>query len=102
METNCMSIEENKVEDAMNALKQAIRDDPSYAYAWHANIAMAMYDAMPTEVFWMPSRERYMEIANDGASRFMGLCFDVHTSQDMLLTENQDDTIDEEDDEGSN
>ena len=32
------------IAQAFNALKQAISDDPEYAWAWHCNLAMPIYD----------------------------------------------------------
>ena len=51
-------------------LKQKMQDDPSYAWSWHCNIAMAMYDAGCDH-----------KIANEGAARFMQLCFEMDTTQ---------------------
>ena len=71
----------NEIEKAMNVLKQAMIDDTpsekgSYAHVWHCNIAMACYDPMmQTEG---DGHDRHA-IANDAASRFMKLCFNVNT-----------------------
>ena len=78
-----INIDEKAVEEAFKVLKQAMHNDPAYAYSWHANIAMAMYDSFP-EVFWLPTHDKLHKIANEGASRFMGQAFDVITSGDML------------------
>jgi len=59
------------VENAMNTLKKALKNDESYAWSWHCNLAMAFFDAM--------KRPNHKE-ANEGASRFMKLAFDVETS----------------------
>lgn len=69
--------------DAFNAIEQHMNENPDYAYGWHANIAMAMYDAMP-EIFWLPDDTEKLKIANKGASIFMKRAFDIDTSQDML------------------
>jgi len=74
------------VGEAFAILRKEIQNDPSYAYGWHANIAMAMFDVMP-ETFWMPDKSKYKKFANEGASAFMKRVFDVETSQDMLLNE---------------
>jgi hypothetical protein len=58
--------DKNKVPDAMNALKQAINSDPDYAWSWHCNIAVTQQDAGVSH-----------EMSNDGAARFMKLCFDA-------------------------
>lgn len=57
-------------------VKRAIRRDPELAWSWHSNLAMASYDAMPTELSHRLSRHR---IANEGAAAFMVRCFGVDT-----------------------
>lgn len=57
--------------EAFRTLQQAFRDDPEYAHTWHCNAAMSFYGAMP---------EPDHAVANDGATRFMKLAFDVETS----------------------
>jgi len=69
------------VEQAMNRLKQAMQED-DYAYGWHANIAMSVYDECTTDI----SHDDAHRIGNDAATRFMKLCFDANTSLEMLLT----------------
>lgn len=75
-----------KIAEAMSVLKQAMIDDNpsehgSYAYSWHCNIAMMCHDAIEdgrlseTESKSMCAHT----VANDAASRFMKLCFDVET-----------------------
>ena len=62
---------------AMDALRQAFKDDPDYAHSWHCNIAMACYDSFPEVA---TDCEKYQhEISNEAASRFMKLAFDVDT-----------------------
>ena len=74
-------------QEAFEVIKQAMIDDEpsvggSYAHSWHCNIAMMCYDAMHAEP-WAGLSEKAIEnrrrIANDAASRFMKLCFDVET-----------------------
>jgi len=72
---------------AMTELTKALQDDEEYAYVWHCNIAMSMFDAMPETTGDAYARD--LNIANDGASRFMKLCFDVVTTQDMLKEKKQ-------------
>ncbi len=74
------------VGEAFAILKAAMHADPSYAYGWHANIAMALYDNMP-QTFWMPDKSEYHKITNDAASNFMMRAFEVETSVDMLIKE---------------
>lgn len=69
--------------EAFEVIKKAmINDNPSeqgsYAHSWHCNIAMACYDAMHDANTACGHNQRY-EVANDAASRFMKLCFDVKT-----------------------
>jgi hypothetical protein len=75
----------DEVAKAFETIKQAMIDDnPSgrnYAYSWHCNIAMMCHDAIEdgrlseTESKSMCAHT----VANDAASRFMKLCFDVET-----------------------
>ncbi len=57
-----------KTETAIKDLKKAFVKDPDYAHSWHCNIACSAMDAGADH-----------KIANDGASRFMRLAFDVNT-----------------------
>ena len=75
------------IKDAMDRLKQAMIEEPDYAYAWHANIAMACYDALPIAKTNKQNRLDH-KIANESATTFMKRCFDVETSKDMLLKGN--------------
>ena len=75
------------IEQAMSRLKQAMIDEPDYAYGWHANIAMMSYDAISSKTYDAPygfDHELAHRIGNDAASRFMKICFDAETSLDML------------------
>lgn len=77
----------NKVKEAFETIKQAMKDDSpseggSYAHGWHSTLAMVCYDAMDAEPWVNLSKEATEDrhrIANDAASRFMKLCFDVET-----------------------
>lgn len=60
----------NKVEGAMTVLKEAFKQDPDYAHSWHCNIACMVMDAGADH-----------KVANDGASRFMKLAFDINTKE---------------------
>jgi hypothetical protein len=68
------------IEQAMNRLKKAMSDESDYAYGWHANIAMSVYDECPDDVVHADAHK----FGNDVATRFMKLCFDAETSLDML------------------
>jgi hypothetical protein len=70
-----------EIASAFNVIKQAmIDDDPSkpgsYAHTWHCNLAMSFYDAMDDNCIDEHVKHVW---ADDGASRFMKLCFDVET-----------------------
>ena len=58
--------EAEKLEQAIYTLKWAIKEDPSLAWSWHSNIAMASYDEGLSH-----------EKANKAAARFMKSAFDV-------------------------
>ena len=74
--------------EAFEVLRTALQDDEAFAYGWHANLAMAYFDCMPQHSdFWFPNGEPQMKLANAAATVFMKRCFDVETSQDMLLKE---------------
>ena len=64
-----------EIENAFNTLKQAMINDPDYAYSWHCNIAMMCNDAILNS----DGADSAHEVGNDAASRFMKLCFDVET-----------------------
>jgi len=66
-----------KTKEAFDVLKKAMHDDPSYAHSWHCNVAMSFFDAMPDPV----TNEFGHKMANEGATRFMRLCFGVETAQ---------------------
>jgi hypothetical protein len=55
---------------AMELLIEALKGDHSYAWSWHCNLAMAMYDAK------IPAGK-----ANDIAGRIMKQFFDVDTRE---------------------
>lgn len=71
-----------EIENAMTVLKKAFKDDPSYAHTWHCNLACTSMDAAISEGFYQKVAHR---IGNDAASRFMKLCFDVETSNEVRV-----------------
>jgi hypothetical protein len=73
-------MEEITIEQAMTRLKKAMKDEPDYAYGWHANIAMSVYDECTNDT----SHQESHRIGNAAASRFMKICFDAETSLHML------------------
>lgn len=60
-----------RVSDAMEILREAMKNDPTYARAWHDDIAVMMQDA--GYGYWA---------SNDGAARFMKQTFGVDTHDD--------------------
>lgn len=62
------------VGNAIETLKNKMQYDPEYAQSWHDNIAVCAADAGAS----------YNE-ANEGASRFMKLCFDVNTDNEETM-----------------
>jgi hypothetical protein len=56
--------------EALETIKAGMAEDFDYAWAWHCNIAVSAVDAGCDHAQ-----------ANDGAARFMRLCFDVDTSK---------------------
>lgn len=76
---------DGSIESAMSIIKNAmVEDSPSergsYAHAWHCNIAMMCYDAIIEELGENVAFD-VLRVANEGASRFMKLCFGVETKQ---------------------
>ena len=69
-----------EIEQAVNTLKQALKDDPDYAYSWHCNIAMMCYDSIRDHT--EPCVDIHAlahKIGNDAATRFMSIAFDAKT-----------------------
>jgi len=73
----------NKIEGAMDTLREAFLESPDYAYSWHANIAMACYDAIDNQ----KGIKDLHGACQDAATAFMSRAFDVKTSLDMLREE---------------
>ena len=71
------------VKEAFDTLKQAMKDDPSFAYSWHCNVAMMCHDAI---LNFDGQVDFAHQVGNDAASRFMKLCFDVETKLDAVET----------------
>ena len=80
-------MDDKKVQEAFEVIKQAMKDDNpsvagSYAHSWHCNIAMMCYDAIMDAELELKRESDGVDgnkVANDAASRFMKLCFDVET-----------------------
>ena len=77
----------NEIKEAMDVIKKAMVDDKpgdrgSYAHSWHCNLAMAFYDAIPENPsVWKIDDGEKLRVCNEGARKFMKLCFDVDTIQ---------------------
>ena len=65
----------SRIQAAFEILKSAMRDDPSYAWSWHCNIAMASIDEGAPH-----------DSGNAAAARFMQSCFGVDTSKPPSAT----------------
>ncbi len=76
-----------KVEEAFEVLKKEINQDKELAFAWHSNIAMSVYDSIGPVVTNSKDHEEQLKLGNESAARFMKICFDAETSQDMLTNE---------------
>jgi hypothetical protein len=64
-------------QSAFDALKQQLHDDPDMAWAWHCNIAMAVYDTTQPAV----DHHNKHRFANEGAARTMSRIFDVDVTK---------------------
>ena len=60
----------SRIQAAFEILKNAIQDDPAYAWSWHCNIAMASIDEGAPR-----------DSGNAAAARFMQMCFGVDTTK---------------------
>ena len=105
---------DNTIPTAFQTIKDAMLREPDYAYSWHANIAMPIYDSCQEPMCRCPYSEDYgyksgrhdeecpvvvyrheifdgkrvvipIEQANEIASRLMNHLFGAQTSQDMLV-----------------
>ena len=73
-----------EVAEAFEVIKKAMVDDSpselgSYAHSWHCNLAMMFLDSMDDNCLDKHVKHVW---ANEGASRFMKLCFDVETKNE--------------------
>jgi len=59
-----------RCERDLNTLVEAMEADPDYAHTWHCNVACCCMDAGASH-----------DVANDAASRFMKLAFNIETKQ---------------------
>lgn len=70
--------------EAFEILKKEINQDKELAFAWHSNIAMSVYDSIGVVITDSKEHEEQLRLGNESATRFMKICFDAETSQDML------------------
>ena len=73
------------VQTALKEVRNAMQDDPHFAWSWHCNIAMAAYDEGLEHL-----------AANRAAARFMLSAFEVDTSKDPGANERHEDALDAE------
>lgn len=66
-----------EIEEAINVLKAAFKDDQEFADVWHDNIAMCMFDGIGSDNT-LTGYEMH-NMANRGASNFMKLAFNIKT-----------------------
>lgn len=69
-----------EIKQALDTLKLAFKNDPEYAWSWHCNIAMPMYDSF---AFNGTNSITYFE-ANVAAARIMHHLFNVDMVQNQL------------------
>lgn len=67
---------------AMDRLKIALKDDDDYAHTWHCNLAMSIFDSIPSND--LMNEECSHTISNHAARRFIKMVFNINTSNDML------------------
>ncbi len=63
---------------AMDTLREAFKEDPEYAWAWHCNLAMSAYD----EGLPHPA-------ANRAAARFMSIAFNIDMTKHEFFEDTQ-------------
>jgi hypothetical protein len=77
------------IEQAFAALKDAMRADVGgYAWSWHCNIAMPIYDAMGgDDAVSQETRTERHRLANMAAARVMSMIFGVDMRETVLYRE---------------
>jgi hypothetical protein len=63
-----------EIKQAMDTLSKAMNEDEGYLISWHANLAMALFDAMDDNCIDDHVKHCW---CNDGASRFINLAFGI-------------------------
>jgi hypothetical protein len=63
----------------MQIIREKMKEDAGYAWAWQCNLAMSFFDAIPETTAW--DRMVCHRFANEGAARFMSLSFDVDVTK---------------------
>ncbi len=72
----------NKVVEALDVLKKALKEDDGFAYSWHCNVAVAFQDAAKKGF-------SIHRVSNEAATIFMKNAFGVDTSYEMLNPEKE-------------
>jgi hypothetical protein len=72
----------NRIQRAVDILRQAMRRNPDYAYSWHINIAALFYDHCSHS--FQGTQEEILAAGHRAASCFMKATFGISTSVDML------------------
>jgi hypothetical protein len=75
-------LNEYRIGEALETLKQAMQKHSEYAHSWHCKVAISMYDSF-AEVTHETHGEKINQ-ANQAATLFMKRCFDVSTSIEEL------------------
>lgn len=71
-------VNSNIIKNSILSLKEAIKNDPDYAWSWHCNLAMCAYD-----------EGLDMAAANRSAMRFMKILFDYDMTKHELYKNTQ-------------
>jgi hypothetical protein len=69
-----------EIANAITTLKNAMRTDPEYAWAWHCNLAMPIMDAYAPAS--NASHEAQHQAANEAAAHLMQHLFDYDITTD--------------------
>ncbi len=78
------------VPTAFNTLRSALQDDEDYAWSWHSNIAMAVYDVLPIPHLADMTARR---LTNEAAANFMFRCFKVDMTNNKLYNKLMSDLV---------
>ncbi len=82
--TVTQTVATNKLTDAVETLKNALRDDADFYYAYQSNIAMAFYDTAIEQNYAETNVHILATVANDAAKRFLNLLLDESERPDFI------------------